>query len=81
MALTDEEKLNRAKNFLISKINTIETIAEFKTFIKGLTLTKVKKAITDQLQTEAETRNANSDREKALATDVLAYKTEINNIT
>lgn len=81
MALNEEEKVRRAKDFLINKINSIQTLAEFKAFIKALTLTKIKKAITGQLQTEADTRNANSDRETEVATDIETFKTEINNIT
>ena len=76
--MNDSQKLEKVKAQFQAKLDSILTLAEFKTMINSITPLKIKNFIKAGLQTEADQRrNVFSPKEIQQADDLEDLKTEI----
>lgn len=82
MPLTDEEKLDIVISKFQAKLESQRdtTWDEFKTFLAGLTKTKIKNFIKSALQAQADSLRIEADDRDTMADDEEALKTEIGDL-
>lgn len=80
MPLTDELKLDIAKTKFKEKLDSISTWDDFVTFLSGITKTKIKTFLKDNIQAEADRLNTQATEGADTATDLEAFKTDIDGI-
>ena len=80
MALSDNLKLDIAKTKFKERLDSIETWADFVAFLSGITKTKIKTFLKDNIQAEADRLNAQATENTDTATDLETFKTDIDSI-
>lgn len=80
MALTDEQKLNVVRAKFTQKLNSYGDWTVFKTFLGGITKTKIKNFIKTAISEEADALTVQSDDLDEMAIDYGDLGTEIDAI-
>ena len=80
MALTDDLKLDIAKTKFKEKLDSIETWEDFVTFLSAITKAKIITFLKTNIQAEADKLEIEATERTDTATDLEAFKTDIDSI-